>query len=71
MLGSERRFGDRERPQIKRLGFVVAALCIVEPTEVVEARSDVRVLPSVRLLGNGNGPEIELLSFGVATLGVI
>src|SRR5260221_13535415 len=65
MRGAERLLPDREGAIVERLRLGVAAQCLVQPSEVVEARSDVRMLRAERLLPNSEGALVKRLRLGV------
>lgn len=55
VLRSQRPLEDRERAAVERLGFVIAALELVQDAQPVEQRGDLKVIGAESFLGEGEG----------------
>ena len=63
MLGSQLLLADGERPAIERLGLGQALFGAQQPTEIVQAGGDIRMLRTGALLVDGERAAIERLGF--------
>ena len=68
MIGPERLFVDRQRPLVERLGLGVAALVVIEQSQIVQRHRDIGMIGPERLLLDRQRPLVERLGLGVAAL---
>jgi hypothetical protein len=71
MIRPERLFVDRQRPLVGRLGLSVAALGVIEPSQIVQRQRDKSMIRAERLFPDRQRPLGERLSVGVAALIVV
>src|SRR3712207_7566975 len=71
VLGPQDLLFNGERPLVEGLGRGIAALEIIEPRQVIQARGDIGMLGPQDLLFNGERPLVEGLSRGIAALEII
>ena len=68
MVGPEDLLEDRQRSLVERLGGGVAALCEVQPGQLVEAGGDRGMVRSEGLFPDYQGSSVERFGLGVAAL---
>ena len=68
MIGTEGFLRDGQRALVERLGLGVAALSLVEQSEVVQRPRDIGMIGTERLLVDRQRSLVERLGVGVATL---
>ncbi len=68
MIGPERLLVDRQRPLVERLGLGVAALVIIELSQIVQRQRNNGMIGPERLFFDRQRPLAERLGLGVAAL---
>ena len=68
MVGTERLFSDRQRALVKRLGVVIATLCVIKPRQIVQRYRDIGMIGTERLFSDRQRALIQRLGFGIAAL---